>query len=809
MQVSQLLMGTVASVFLLATSARCDEEVARVEQFGNPSNWHLSGVESFDPEDVKRALSRDFDVVLAAHPQARRADLSAAMRERLLEGYRSVGFANADGTVLLDEQQRHVNIRVTEGKRYRCGIIRVIGLEGDVAEQIERSLSTQQLPETAITPVVDDDGEPMHWLDQNGDKVDLEKALWSEGKPAAFHQSIRTSIEQRISRTLAELGYVNAKVDHELVRDEATANLLVRIQDIGSQAVLREIEISGNDRNSRDEIVAHLKLRVGERFTSADKHRTLLALRESARFVEQHVETKTIDANGGIKLNIALKELSVAPRLSEPLTREDQALLKLHRWETRGEGRHLDRVLHAEAESGSFDGVLSPTAGLVVTFHFRGSQDSGKSVAHALLASAEETVLYNLHDRRCFVLPIEKPKLAVTTSLKVQGEEAERPFKFMFSFGFSSFESDEQGQPIEMKTSTEPVYYLAMARLQHPVYSWSGDELTLRTDYGMLTIDSGTGRLLERSFTSDAYGACTFEYRSGAFDEALERLKRATAGFSNEFDAEHPISSTFRLGWSLLKIFAALKPDVEMLQRSVEPSAVAAIEKLLDQGLLHACDEAFVFEAERSDDNDFSIPAREPFRISSRGVGRVAASLTDLVFSRDTWPSNVWRETALFLAGHRDYTGAEFARVVNDDSLGPLGHWVLAELLEAIASSSSKAIAQRGMQRVGREGFERDVALLTANWSGDLERPVRALCSLSDEEVAALGRIVLDDTDQLVRAVQVLRQSDPVINVKQSVMFALGQLWVDGWRQRMSQRLQTISQDRLPRVAKESKTTAQ
>ena len=65
MQMSQLLMGTVASVFLLATSARCDEEVARVEQFGNPSNWHLLGVESFDPEDVKRALSRDFDVVLA------------------------------------------------------------------------------------------------------------------------------------------------------------------------------------------------------------------------------------------------------------------------------------------------------------------------------------------------------------------------------------------------------------------------------------------------------------------------------------------------------------------------------------------------------------------------------------------------------------------------------------------------------------------------------------------------------------------------------------------------------------------------
>ncbi|MEO8495542.1 MAG: hypothetical protein ABI614_10770 [Planctomycetota bacterium] len=801
MRFSKLLSGMLAALLVFVATGRGEEQAAKVAEYGNPANWQISGVEAFDPQDVKRSLSWDFDVQLAAHQQAPLAALPTIMRERLLEGYRSVGFADAQVNTSLDEQRQQVSIHVVEGRRYQSGRVRVVGVDDDLAEQLRLALTTEQLPATAVTPVFDDSGEPLHWRDQSGDEVDMDKPLWVEGKPAAFNESVRDSITRRLARSLGELGYVEPKFAHELTKTDTTADLLVRIEEFGAVAVLREIAIAGNERNTRDEIIEYLKLRIGDRFASAEKRRVLLALRASARFIEQQTETEPIDATGGTKLTIKLKELSAAPRLSEPFTREDLALLKMHHWLTQGEGRSLDSVVRLKTETQTWECVISPQSGVIVTLRMRSAQDTSRSVAHLFIASQQEVGLYNLRDQRCLILPPGTVGLELTTHLKISGMR-EKPFMFGFGFGVFS-QNEERSRPsIELKTAMEPVYFLGLARLRNSVYAWDGDYLTVQTDRGTLTVDSRSGRLLERTFEDEAYGTVQYEYREGAFDEAVAQLRASTAEFRNEYDANRPVSSTLKYGCSLVELYAALMPDTKALQRFADPSVVAAAGNLLDHGLLNGIDREWISRDEPEDNDDFSIPPSQPIGLTPDGIGRVAVAVTDELFLRDTWPANLLRESGFVLAGHREYTKSELDRLVRDVSFGPIGHWLLAELVTDVSPRTAIVVANLGSEHLSREACERDIALLTANCAEHLSMPVRAVCSLSDEEVATLGRLALDDPGHLVRAVQLLRQSK-VDELHATLLRALGQLWDDELRQRVSERLLWISLDRLPRVANE------
>ena len=797
-----LVLSSLWSILVLLTAfARCEEGVVKVGQFGDPKCWQLTGVKAFDEQEIVRRLSTDFDVVIAAHPQAPLDKLAPVLQKRLQEGYRSLGFSSASAHVRINAQRRQVVIRVTEGKRHSCGLIRVIGLEDQLAERVRVALTTKQLPETAVTPVLDDKGEPLHWLDKDGEKVKFEKALWVAGKPGAFHQSVLDSIDRRVALTLANTGYMAPKFTHELVADGSTAELVIRVHDLGAPAVLREIDVSGNERNSRDEIMHYLNLRIGQRFATAERLRAMMALRESARFITSRVTTESMDANGGVKLNIDVKELSVAPRLSEPLSREDLALMKLRHWETQGAGRLLDRVFHGESQKFTVDCVVSPTSGVIATIRIH-SDDRSQDITHSLLASTQQTALFNLNEKRCFVYPAASVKLDLSTRLSVRGENIDRPYKFSFGMSLSAVEEDEPSPPIEFRTANEPVYYLALGRQQPRIHSWRGDILTLRTDLDTITVDSKTGCLLERTLVSGQRGRISFTRSDGAFEKAAAQLEQTSADFSNEYDDAHPVSSAVRYGWSLLEVFAAFLPDDKSLQQAVKPDVFVAIEKLLDQGLLDRLDGEIASADKAKKSDGFSIPPSMRLSLTMASVARVAAMLTDSFFERDTWPSSLWRETALNLAGHREFTSAELVRVVNDPALGPIGHLMLADLLLKISPPAARSIAARGLRRVDRQDFDRDLDLLTAKWPESANRLFHAMASLSDGDVAALGRIVSADTDDLIRLHRILRQSDSD-DSRAVLLDALGQMWSDEWRQKTIRRLQDISIDRLPRVANE------
>jgi hypothetical protein len=675
-------------------------------------------------------------------------------------------------------------------------------LDGDVAEEVRHALNSKQLPDEPVSPVFDDQGNVLHWLNKDGAKVNPEDPLWVHEKPVRFNRMIREQFSRTIARAFESQGYFHARFTYELDCDDTTADLVVRVQDIGVVAVVREIELVGNEQNSREEIIDFLNLHIGKRMSTAEKHRILRLLRNSARFTKQHVKVEKADARGGVKLLITLNELPVAPRLSEPFSREDLAMLKLHQWITRGGGRGLDRIYQIQDENTVLDFIVSPSCGIVAFIRIRSDENSDFAVSHGFVASDDHTAFYNLRENRSLVLPSGHLKLSLTVGLAIS-DDPDPLYRINFKFGIAGQKSGDDAPTVKLKTTMDPVYFLGLSRLRDPLYAWDGDQLTVQTSWGSLKVDSTTGQLLARSFSSDGYGGGQVEYREGAFDEAVAQLQASASGFQDEYDAVRPISSTVKYSWSFLTILAALNPDVESLQNAIEPNSVAAVEKLLDLGLLSVLDEAWNSRSKSKDRDTFSIPPSKPFSMSQDGIGRIAASLTNVIFSQDTWPADLWRETALVFAGHREYASLQLNEVVGDDSLGPIGHLWLAELLRVLSSPAASAIAQRGLRRGDQDDFVRDAALLLTNFRGKFDAPVRVICSLADDEVTALGRIVSDDPEQFVRVVQLLRQNR-TDDVDGTILFALGQLWSNEWRQQTFERLEQIINKQNPaRVASE------
>lgn len=170
-----------------------------VDQFGDLSCMIIQGLDSFDPGQAKRALSRDVRAVLAAHPRAPLSGLAPVLRQRLLEGLLAAGRAESEVTVEVNRDDMCMQAVVREGPVYRCGKIRVAGADDfPVSELIER-LKSPYPPNNAVKPkfLAGDGQQVVAWHDRDGKKVSLESAPWVPGDPAPLAEGSRKGVAAR------------------------------------------------------------------------------------------------------------------------------------------------------------------------------------------------------------------------------------------------------------------------------------------------------------------------------------------------------------------------------------------------------------------------------------------------------------------------------------------------------------------------------------------------------------------------------------------------------------------------------------
>lgn len=181
------------------------------------------------------------------------SDYFAAVRRRVLEAYREIGFANAQITTLVREDQargiRYVSLIVNEGSKIRVDRVNIDGIY-------------------SMAP-----------LDAREKFKSLASRLVQRNY---FHESGINQGAELLAEHLRSQGYLSArlefvKIDFNEDKSKVTVSLLY---SEGVQTKVLEVKLSGVRSFSREEILEMLGLREGEHFDIFAFERGLIKLKE-------------------------------------------------------------------------------------------------------------------------------------------------------------------------------------------------------------------------------------------------------------------------------------------------------------------------------------------------------------------------------------------------------------------------------------------------------------------------------------------------------------------------------------------------
>jgi hypothetical protein len=185
---------------------------------------------------------------------------------------------------------------------------------------------------------------------------------------------------------------------------------------------------------------------------------------------------------------------------------------------------------------------------------------------------------------------------------------------------------------------------------------------------------------------------------------------------------------------------------------------------------------------------EFYIPSDQPQSMEAASQDSYAALMsvifryTNEFFPKGSWPWTAAREAVFVLGGKGKYTQAELQRIYESDATGPLGFLAIANLLTYINHPAVTVYAQRGQERLSATDFRKDANLLLAGesvFSNSIGRLVRAIQSLSDEDVAAIAAVMAPNTAELLReSVAVLRENKDVSS-NETLLPILDKYWSD------------------------------
>ena len=328
---------------------------------------------TFSPNKIRRELSVSAEFLLAADPDGPLYGCVAATERLVRTGYRNSGFPDVQVKASADMKARAIVVRVKEGPRYLAGEIRVRGNKAIPLAQLIARL-TQPYPPGNALPRSPREGRGQSgtcWVDRNGNNVELSDPVWSPGKPAAFPASANDwKLHGDAFNALGDLGFFRARFSVDVVVNPATkkADLVIDISKEGPRSEFASVMITGNEANSRQEILKCIGFRTGLPATRDQLAAIQERLWRSGRFIKSQVTLirPATPADGAV-LSINVSELHGAPPLGKPLTPEEAILLKCRDWLVNSDRWGGDFVCQCDAAEGSLRAVFSPGNGMFAT----------------------------------------------------------------------------------------------------------------------------------------------------------------------------------------------------------------------------------------------------------------------------------------------------------------------------------------------------------------------------------------------------------------------------------------------------------
>jgi len=763
-----------------------------VGETGDPELIEFIGNTTFTARTIREQLMMSASYLLGSHHLALRDPFLVMLHDKIRDGYRNCGFPEPRVEVRYDQEGRRAEVKIEEGKRYRCGEVLVEGVAPDVAKTVLERLTIR--PESTNYPGEPEVGgaesgkvtfhaelrpsgaDPNRPFSQEGEQT----VFWEAGEPVSFVENNRQELESITRKALAQHGFFFPKLEVKIqtTDQKPTANLLVKVADSGPNAVIGEIVVEGNQKNSKAEILDFLGFKLGMRITRATLDEAERKLWDSGRFRAYALEPELIPSESPtarhLRLVVRVTEFDTVPKLNEALSPKQMALLLLSHYMSGAAGRGEELVARATALTDFVprdlvgELILAPGKGFLIRIADPKSATSG--FAYSLEMSDTTFAIYD-HCRGAKLL-ITNAELCLRAFLRLVPTPPGDTNTVTFSVGagFGSTTSDNKHAQPGMHFE----FTLAPAALAEQAKNLDGEAVlengrwTITDTNVTFQIDAKSGRLEELKWCSVEKGGMTNQVSvlltNHAFATASRQMEKGGSSCTNSYSSEHPKNSTvgFLVGEVLRIGLDTMATNLPAARREL---MIASLERLFSPEFLDLDRDT----AANPDEEVFSIPMDETDMAIAQN--NLLALFSGMIFRycsewfpKYSWPWTLARESVLVLASKGVYAEGELERLSRSEDTGPLGSLATAYLLGQVNPPAGRTFATRGLTRLSAADFQADCRLFLEGDSSlarTFARIAAALGKMPEAEVEALAANLPSAEAALVReSARALRQKD-------------------------------------------------
>jgi len=768
------------SFFLAATAA-----VASAREYV------IRGVDDPAPDLLARSLANDNGLLLLTSPLTTRKAYLAAVVEKTTLVLQHAGHpdAKATATVETGTDGDRVIIDAVPGARHLAASIEITGLPDNLASDLRGWLKSQRPPADAVPRAVDTASgwSGTRWFDHRGQPARMEPALWSRGQPAPFDPQHLRTVRAAIAQFLRDHGSFAAargvekpqttgpRCDVTVARGDDGAVLTIAFANLPPAAVLREVEVAPASRVSSAVLCETLGIEIGRTVTEHDRLAWLEAVRESGRFVRHDVKFKETkpDASGvtGVVAIFDLTAYPHVPTLGQPLTREEEVMLRFRSWLldtlandddlTVGWHRGTDEPAAARLAISTRDGVLLTC--LPDTDDACGVAASGLELGWYLpRAAGRFEVPLPMKVRGCFTVALD------LTETSDRGRYS-YPRKFTVAAGLEPRPHDAEAA-VAITARIEPVACLSLVHGAESQVRWEDDVLVVTERGTEARFEGASGRLV----SIHAPDGSTLDV--GASPGLLARdlgVLRDRAG-ADAYRADTPITSLVEFiatdgfldaagrisaAAGFTDAFTTWRPRIGTVDANL-------LEMAGRGGFATADSRVATAIAQLADDDLQPLPViptapnagpTDTWSMLTLATATQAWRWLDESCGRDAWPCALVRIATL--AAGKDSTGAlwEITSLMANTHYGPIANLAAANLIPI--ETMAVSFARQGQTRLSTTAFHADCEAVRAVLADcGLDRCGVALVrSLDDDEARAIGGTCFGDPAVLLPLVHELR----------------------------------------------------
>jgi WD40 repeat protein/serine/threonine protein kinase len=689
-----------------------------VGNYGASDRVAFRGCQEISQGDVRWTILHDPEVVVASTPSSPLDQYLSVLGRKTKVAYMANGFPVAAASAQIEGGK--ILVQITEGPRYRCGLVQVSGDDAVAAAQLIARL-TREKPRGTFAYWNGERGTIQIGLDRSQAE---ENPTWAVGKWAGFDRVSEQSLRNKVQTALTELGFAEAKFDVRYTFENQQAVLRVTILDAGEKTTFSKIEVLGLKNSRREDFVKLIGLSEGQAGGIDQLLAAQQRLWDSGRFQKHLVAVEPgLSTRSKWSVRFTVEELAGMPPLDQPLKAEDQAMLKF-RNRLLQQIQQGDDLVASASWPAAFDIrlVFGRGGGLMRAkvdgklWASLGAADS-PSTEYAMAVEAHSMRMYGISDSQKLIVRRRKP-MGGNVVLVGKANTDNTGRKWSFNLGFGA-RNDTTG--IDLQVDIPPAELIDT--LHSPAVKMQiADGVLTATGQGLrLRIEISTGRLLECRWDT-ANGSGEIALRHGTLEEELAKLERDDPG-RDFYNPAHPVSS-----------FAAFLTDetlrgpwVRALGKApMSPELSSAIRKLLGPSVFEPLDRDLSWLDES--DSDFGLP-RDSDKSNPVDFLLHILPMDDSLFEQGSWPWTLAREELLIATGRIQTLQAELDRVLNSNQTGPLGHLMAAYVVRPYAPRVTEVVARRGLAFLEPADFHKDVHALV---EGD-GVAAQVLCRIADQ----------------------------------------------------------------------------